>query len=67
MNISRGVFRIAQVIKWAGRIIAFAVFLALISHPLPSKDELIFPVGLAIGSVIVTGFIAWILEGFSGE
>jgi len=73
MSISRGVYRIAQAIKWTGRVLGgigvVAICYSVLTSPLTqmnSKENLAL---FAIAGVLVaiTEGIAWILEGFGSE
>jgi len=72
MNISKGIYRIAQAIKWVGRgsvclwlIVAGFVILTSPSSE-RSKDDLAYLLVVAVFLAITEG-IAWILEGFGSE
>ena len=73
MNISKGIYRIAQAIKWTGRLFGgigvMAICYSFLTSPqsqMDSKESLAL---LAIAGVLVaiTEGIAWILEGFGSE
>jgi hypothetical protein len=61
MNASTGLYRLAQVIKWGGRVIGGLCLIGGI------KNFNIFGLYLGLGVVIVviTAGIAWVLEGFA--
>jgi len=75
MNISKGLSRLAQVIKWIGRVLGSAWFIFLVSESTKSVIDglkngngvlwLMFLAGFVL--IAVTEAIAWILKGFSGE
>jgi hypothetical protein len=73
MNISSGVYRIAQVIKWIGRVLGgiwiVVVYLNLSNSARTEvhKVDAIFFLCLAIVVVLITEGIAWILEGFAND
>jgi len=71
MNVSTGLYRLAQVIKWGGRVIgglwaSGGLWVKVNSGPIDLID---FAVYFGIGAVIVaiTGGIAWVLEGFAND
>ena len=72
MNISKGIYRIAQLIKWVGRIIGglFVVSSAysmIFSKPYETHADA-YGMLLMAGIVLaITEGIAWILEGFGSE
>ena len=69
MSVKRGIYRIAQAIKWVGRVLGGLWFLAMayaLTATRTSEDGLI----LLISSVVFVGItegIAWVLEGFADE
>jgi hypothetical protein len=70
MSVSNGIYRIAQLIKWVGRIIGglFVVSSAyqmIVRNP-GSADAYAMLLMAGIVLVITEG-IAWILEGFGSE
>jgi tetrahydromethanopterin S-methyltransferase subunit D len=73
MNITSGVYRLAQVIKWIGRVLGgiwiVVVYLNLSNSARTEvhKEEAIFFLCLAIIFVLITEGIAWILEGFASD
>lgn len=70
MSVKRGIFRIAKLIKWVGRIVG-SLFVVGSAHqmiaPNPtSADE--YGMLLMAGIILaISEGIAWILEGFSSE
>lgn len=67
MDVSRGVYRLAQVIKWTGRVLTGLYILTLlITNKYPDGSLLPFII-LAFVFLAITQGVAWILEGFSGE
>ena len=66
MNISRGVYRLAQIIKWLGRVLGVAWLIALVAISSPAQDSIPFAVA-AVLLIVITAGVAWVLEGFSGE
>jgi len=72
MSVSRGIYRIAQLIKWVGRIIGglFVVSSAysmMFSKPYETHADA-YGMLLMAGIVLaITEGIAWILEGFGSE
>jgi hypothetical protein len=75
MNISTGLYRLAQVIKWGGRILGGFLLLGLVidfltSTPQRQSDmssDRIVVLILVVGFIAITGVIAWVLEGFSDD
>jgi hypothetical protein len=73
MNISSGIYRLAQVIKWVGRVLGgIWVVVVSLGYLNSAKTEVhkldtIFFLCLAIVFVLLTACIAWILEGFANE
>ena len=70
MNISQGLFRLAQAIKWTGRVLGGLWLVGLIytlteSEPVKAGLGAIFVI--AIVFVALTEGIAWILEGFAND
>jgi hypothetical protein len=69
MSISRGIYRIAQAIKWTGRLLGGLWFIAMayaLTSTKASEDTFL----LLISSVVFVGVtegIAWILEGFGSD
>jgi hypothetical protein len=69
MNISKGIYRVAQAIKWVGRVLGGLWFLAMayaLTATRTSEDGFI----LLVSSVVFVGItegIAWVLEGFTDE
>ena len=66
MNISRGLYRLAQVIKWGGRVLGGLWFIALLTGD-PSHNDFKIFVGVSIVFVVITEGIAWVLEGFAND
>ena len=70
MSVKRGIYRIAQLIKWVGRIIGglFVVSSAYqMIAPNPTSADA-YAMLLMAGIVLaITEGIAWILEGFGSE
>jgi len=73
MNISQGLYRLAQIIKWGGRgfggfwFVGVAVsFLNSERTPATKADTILFLV-LAILFVAITEGIAWVMEGFADD
>jgi hypothetical protein len=72
MSIKRGIYRIAQLIKWGGRTIGglFVVSSAysmIFSKPYETHSDA-YGMLLMAGIVLaITEGIAWILEGFGSE
>jgi hypothetical protein len=74
MSFSTGIYRIAQVIKWFGRVFGglwfFGVAISFLSSTdiTPAmKSDTIFFVFLSILFVAITEGIGWVLEGFSHD
>ena len=61
MNVSTGVYRLAQVVKWGGRLLAVGgIGLGIALH-----GELV-PVAVCVAIVwSCTAALAWVLEGFA--
>jgi hypothetical protein len=71
MNISHGIYRLAQLIKWAGRIIGAIYIVSFVSANFfteknATSDAFLFG-GLLILFLAITEGIAWVLEGFSND
>ncbi len=68
MNISTGIYRLAQLIKWGGRILGAIYFLGLIYAAFTNEkaESLLFFGFLAVFIAISEG-AAWVLEGFSND
>ena len=64
MNVSTGVYRLAQVVKWAGRLVAAGVAVIWVAHP-PAAGDMGFIAALGLIPWGVTAAIAWVLEGFA--
>ena len=63
MNVSTGLYRLAQVIKWGGRVIGGLWVIGGINN---FRDfGLFFGIGAVI--VVITAGIAWVLEGFAND
>jgi hypothetical protein len=73
MNLSQGLYRLAQIIKWSGRVLGGFWFVGVSVSFLNSektqvlKVDTIFFLCLAIALVVVTEGIAWVLEGFADD
>jgi len=73
MNLSQGLYRLAQIIKWSGRVLGGFWFVGVSISFLNSertqvlKVDTIFFLCLAIALVAVTEGIAWVLEGFADD
>ena len=75
MNIASGLYRLAQVIKWFGRVLGCIWFILLVTESsksvvdgLKSGNEVLWVMFLsAFVLIAVTEVIAWILEGFANE
>jgi hypothetical protein len=75
MNISSGIYRLAQVIKWIGRVLGGAWLILLVSESnqsivdgLKSKNEVLWLMFLgAFVLIAITEVIAWVLEGFADD
>ena len=75
MNVSTGLFRLVQVIKWSGRMLVGFLLLGLvidflISTPQRQSDmssDRIVVLIFVVGFIAITGVIAWVIEGFSDE
>ena len=75
MNLSKGLSRLAQVIKWIGRVLGSAWFIYLVTTSSKSVVDglkngngvlwLMFLAGFVL--IAVTEAIAWVLEGFRAE
>jgi hypothetical protein len=69
MSISSGVYRLAQVIKWGGRVVGGLSLIGLVYGALTGSGKLGFIgfyVALAILIAITEG-IAWVFEGFAND
>lgn len=69
MSVKRGIYRIAQAIKWVGRVLGGLWFLAM-AYALTAIRTSEVGFILLISSVVFVGItegIAWILEGFTDE
>ena len=73
MSIANGIYRIAQVIKWTGRVIGgiwvMSVCYSVLTNPITqsdSKENLVLFI-MAVVFIGITEGIAWILEGFGSE
>jgi len=72
MSVKRGIYRIAQAVKWMGRglvglwfmVTAFVMLTSPVSER--SQDELVYLI-LVVGFLAITEGIAWILEGFGSD
>jgi len=73
MSISTGLYRLAQVIKWFGRVIGALWFLGLFynyivrSNSPPLDANAFFYLSLLVAFIGVTECIAWVLEGFADD
>ena len=71
MNISTGIYRLAQIIKWAGRGLGWLWLMGLAYSVMGTdkkadSDFWFFVVLLAVFIAITEG-TAWVLEGFSND
>lgn len=74
MNISKGLNRLAQIIKWFGRVVGGLWFIGVAISFLNTTDitpvlrsDTIFLLVLAIVFTVITEGIAWVLEGFAND
>ena len=73
MNISTGIYRLAQVFKWSGRVVGAIWLLGLFynyigrSNSPPLNADAYFFLGSLVVFVALTEGIAWILEGFADD
>lgn len=73
MSIANGIYRVAQAIKWTGRVLgslgAMAICYSVLTSPLSQMDgkENLVLFAMVGFLVAVTEGIAWILEGFANE
>ena len=73
MSIANGIYRIAQAIKWTGRVLGgvgvMAICYSVLTSPLSQMDGKENLALFAIAGVLVaiTEGIGWILEGFGSE
>ena len=71
MNISQGIYRIAQLIKWGGRILGAIYFFGLMYAALTNQEkansDLFLFLGLFAVFIAITEGMAWVLEGFSRD
>ena len=74
MNISSGVYRLAQIIKWFGRVVGGFWFVGVAISFLNATDitpvlksDTILLLGSAIVFALITEGIAWVLEGFAND
>lgn len=73
MNISQGLYRLAQVIKWVGRIAGGLWFLGVSFFFLNSprqadiRGDAILFLCAALIFIAVTEGVAWVLEGFADD
>ena len=75
MNISTGLYRLAQVIKWSGRILggllfftfAFQLFTSTSRSQDMMNSEVTILFLIPVGLIAITGVVAWVLEGFSDD
>jgi len=73
MSIARGVYRIAQAIKWTGRVLGgigvMAICYSVLTSPMSqidAKENLVLFTTAGVLIAITEG-IAWVLEGFGSE
>jgi hypothetical protein len=72
MSVKRGIYRIAQLIKWVGRIIgglfvASSAYSMMFSKPYETHSDA-YGMLLMAGIVLaITEGVAWILEGFGSD
>jgi K+-transporting ATPase A subunit len=74
MNISTGIYRLAQIIKWFGRVVGGFWFVGVAISFLNATDrtpalksDTILLLGSAIVFTGITEGIAWVLEGFAND
>lgn len=73
MSLTRGIYRIAQAIKWTGRVLggigAMAICYSFLTSPLHQMDgkENLALLAITIVLVAITEGIAWVVEGFGSE
>lgn len=74
MNISTGIYRLAQIIKWFGRVVGGLWFVGVAISFLNATDitpalksDTILLLGSAIVFTGITEGIAWVLEGFAND
>jgi len=69
MNISTGLYRLSQAIKWVGRLIG-GLWLGGVLYGIHQKgfDEFVVVVGLAaLLFIATTEVVAWVLKGFAED
>jgi hypothetical protein len=72
MSVKRGIYRIAQAVKWTGRGLVGLWFMVggfvMLTSPVSerSQDELVYLI-LVVVFLAITEGIAWILEGFGSD
>lgn len=72
MSFSTGIYRLAQVIKWAGRLLALGLTVGMLfaerasNGNWMSETKVMFLAGAAL-FLLVSQPLAWVLEGFSKE
>ena len=73
MSFTRGIYRIAQAIKWTGRVLGgigvMAICYSFLTSPLTQMDgkENLALLAITIVLVAITEVIAWVVEGFGSE
>jgi len=65
MNISTGLYRLAQVIKWGGRVLGGLWLIAVVADASPNDFKIFVLLGIVF--IVVTEGIAWVLEGFAND
>lgn len=69
MNLSLGLYRLAQAIKWFGRLVGGLWLIGLVYGVLTNTGKSGF-IGFFVAAIIliaITEGIAWILEGFAND
>jgi hypothetical protein len=67
MNISQGLYRLAQAIKWTGRVLGGFWLAGLVYGAITGSGKAGFIFVLALIFIAITEGIAWILEGFASD
>ena len=70
MSVKRGIYRIAQLIKWTSRVLGGFLLLALAYAQIfesTSKGDVGVVLVMTVVSMAIAEGVAWVLEGFGSD
>jgi hypothetical protein len=70
MSVKRGIYRIAQLIKWTSRVLGGFWLLAIAYARIfegKNEGDIGFILVMTVVSMAIAGGVAWVLEGFASD